>query len=512
MKYLKNIKYLIVALTGMMLISCDGEEFLNPLPDTAIAADGFFQSDEDVFAGIIGIYDAIQGVNENTESNNSDFNRGVQFEYLLTEHRSDNTRSATLEGSRADFHRYVTDANNIQSEDYYQSMYEIIFRANSVISYVDAADAANIARYTAEAKFLRAYAYFNLVRLYGSDNDAIGGVPLVTAVAESDEDELLFTRVAKSVVYAQIVADLQEAVANLDNSYKARASKGAAQGLLAKVYLSQPTPNYTGARDLCEAIIADGSFSLQTDFRDVFYNELNSELLFVVRYEFAEPNESQGFSSEFTAFIRQGRQDGLNIVNPNLVADFYANGGNRTEVSFIAFGEDAELINLDTGFPAPLEAEVGKFLPDGTDFTNADFPYGTNSRLAGNDWIVLRYADVLLMHVEAIMAGTGNANTTAALSSFNAVRNRAGLPNDADGVITQDELLLERRVELAFENQRFFDLLRFGVADAVLQAHSAEDNDEDISVYPSYSARALLLPIPSREVNLSGGLLIQNPQ
>ncbi|WP_165749655.1 RagB/SusD family nutrient uptake outer membrane protein [Cellulophaga sp. Z1A5H] len=512
MKYLKNIKYSIVALTGVMLISCDAEEFLNPLPDTAIAADGFFQSDDDVLAGIIGVYDAIQGVNENTESNNSDFNRGVQFEYLLTEHRSDNTRSATLEGSRADFHRYVTDANNIQSEDYYQSMYEIVFRANSILSYVDAADAANIAKYTAEAKFLRAYAYFNLIRLYGSDNDAIGGVPLVTAVAESDEDELLFTRATKSVVYEQIVADLQEAVAKLDNSYKARASKAAAQGLLAKVYLSQPTPNYSGAKDLCEDIIAGGSFSLQDNFSDIFYNEMNSEVMFVIRYEFANPNESQGFSSEFTSFNNQGRQDGLNIVNPNLVAAFNANGGTRTSASYVALGDDADLIDPITALPIPQIAEVAKFLPDGTDLSNTDAPtYGTNARLAGNDWIVLRYADVLLMHVEAIMAGTGFANTSAALSSFNAVRNRAGLANDVDGVITQDELLLERRVELAFENQRFFDLLRFGVADAVLEAHSADTDVDDISVYPSYNARALLLPIPSREINLSKGLLNQNP-
>jgi hypothetical protein len=502
MKYLKNIKYLIVALTGMMLISCDADEFLNPLPDTAIAADGFFKSDADVLAGIYGIYDAIQGVNENTESNNSDYNRGIQFEYLLTEHRSDNTRSATLEGSRADFHRYVTDGNNIQSEDYYQSMYEIIFRANNILNYVDVADASNISKYIAEAKFLRAYAYFNLVRLYGSDDDTIGGVPLVTEVVSSAQVDLLFTRAPKAAVYQQIVADLQEAVAKLDNSYKGRASKAAAQGLLAKVYLSQPTPNYTGAKDLCEAIVADGSFKLQTDFNDVFYNELNDEVIFVIRYEFGNPNESQGFSAEFTSFKRQGRQDGLNIVNPNLVADFEVNGGDRTAVSYAVFGD-----------PLDPSIEVAKFLPDGTDITTdpAAPTYGAMPKDAGNDWIILRYADVLLMHVEAIMQGTGNATTMDALKSFNAVRNRAGLANDEDGVISQEELLLERRVELAFENQRFFDLLRFGVADAVLSNHSAEDNDEDISVYPSYNARKLLLPIPSREINLSKGLLTQNP-
>jgi hypothetical protein len=509
---MKYIKFLFFALTGIMFTSCDADEFLNPLPDTAISVDGFFNTDADVLTGIFGIYDALQGVNENTETNSTDFNRGVQFEYLLTEHRSDNTRSATLEGSRADFHRYVTDANNLQSEDYYQSMYEIIFRANNLLAFVSVADAANISKYTAEAKFLRAYAYFNLVRLYGSDDDATGGVPLVTEVASSNEDELLFTRVPKSTVYNQIVLDLQEAVTALDNSFKGRASKAAAQGLLAKVYLSQPAPNFDGARQMCEAVINTAGLALESDFRNVFYNELNNEIIFAVRYDFANPNESQGFSSEFTSFIRQGRQDGLNIVNPNLVAAFNANGGNRTAVSYVAFGDDADLVDA-AGLPAPEEAEVAKFLPSGTDFTNPEFPYGTSARQAGNDWIVLRYADVLLMHVESILRGGGAAATSdpAALSSFNAVRNRAGLANDADGSITQNELLLERRVELAFENQRFFDLLRFGVADTVLQNHSAQDSDVDITVYPSYNARTLLLPIPSREINLSKGLLRQNP-
>ena len=106
---MKHIKFLIFALTGAMFVSCDADEFLNPLPDSAIVADSFFQSDEDVLAGIIGIYDALQGVNENTESSSIRFNRGVQLEYLLTEHRSDNTRSKTLEGSRADFHRYIVE-------------------------------------------------------------------------------------------------------------------------------------------------------------------------------------------------------------------------------------------------------------------------------------------------------------------------------------------------------------------------------------------------------------------
>lgn len=491
---MKHIKFLLLAITGALVISCDSDEFLNPLPDSAIVADTFYESDADVFAGIIGIYDALQGVNENTESSSIRFNRGVQLEYLLTEHRSDNTRSKTLEGSRADFHRYIVEPENIQSEDYYQSMYEIIFRANSVLSYIENADPSNVASYSAEAKFLRAYAYFNLVRLYGQ-------VPLVTSVVVADDNESLFTRRSLEDVYAQIVADLQDGVANLSNGSKSRASKAAAQGLLAKVYLTQPTPNYDGARALCEAIVNSGEFSLEPNFRDVFYNELNDEVIFAIQYVAGNPDESQGFSSEFTSYKRQGRQDGLNIVNPNLIEDFISHGGNRTAVSYAAFGTDAQL-------PIPENAEVIKFLPEGSDISDILNPsYGSSPANAGNDWIVLRYSDVLLLHAEALMGGNDTTNN-AAIDSYMEVRVRAGFDAVADrpSVLTKNDLLLERRVELAFENHRFFDLLRLGVAHDVLGAHASEKG------YTSYNIRRLLLPIPAREINLSDGLLTQNPQ
>ena len=373
-------------------------------------------------------------------------------------------------------------------------MYEIIFRANNVLQYVDNADAENRNKYTAEAKFLRAFAYFNLVRLYGA-------VPLVTRVVASNEKELLFTRVEIAKVYEQIVLDLQAGVTSLDNSSKSRASKAAAQGILAKVYLTQPTPNYAGAKKLCEDIINTGGLVLQTNFSDVFYNELNSEIIFAIQYLSGNPDESQGFSSEFTSYSRQGRQDGLNIINPNLAVDFIAQGGNRTSASYAAFGDDADLA-------IPEFAEIIKFLPDGSDISDTNLPtYGDQPGNAGNDWIILRYSDVLLMHAEAIMQGN-DTNDSGAIDSYMKVRVRAGFDAVADrpAVLTTNALLLERRVELAFENHRFFDLLRFGVADAVLGAHA------NVKGYTSYNIRRLLLPIPSREINLSDGLLTQNPQ
>ncbi|MFK7813397.1 MAG: RagB/SusD family nutrient uptake outer membrane protein [Maribacter sp.] len=477
---MKHIKYLIFAVAVSIFVSCDTEEFLNPLPDSRVAVDGFFETDSDVLAGVVGVYDALQGVNDATDSNEGRTNRGVQFEHLLTEHRTDNTRNATTEGSKADFHRYLVNANNVESEDYYASMYEVIFRANNILTFIDIADAGNQAKYAAEAKFLRAYAYFKLVRLFSD-------VPLITAVVSPADKETPFIRTSEDQIYTQIIADLQEAISVLDNSSKVRASKAAAQGILAKVYLSQASPNYSGAQQLCEAIVNSGQFSLQSNYSDVFYDELNSEIIFAVAYQSGNPLESQGFSAEFTSAIRAGAEDGQNIVNENLIADFAAAGGNRTDVSFVSVSGSNE---------------VAKFLPDGFDST-ADPAYGPNARNAGNDYIALRYADILLMHVEAIMAGGDSADSAAALSSFQAVRDRAGL-TAAVTTISKDDLLLERRVELAFENQRWFDLLRFGVAESVLGAHAAE-------LDYVFDARKLLLPIPASEINISAGLLTQNP-
>ncbi len=482
---MKNIKYLLIVAAGFVIASCDSDRFLNPLPDSAITVEGFFQSDQDVLAGIVGIYDAFQGVNENTVTNIGNVNRGLQFEHLLTEHRSDNTRNATLEGSKSDFHRYTVEANNVESEDYYASMYQAIFRANNVLDFIDVADPTNQARYAAEAKFLRAYAYFKLVRMFGD-------VPLVTSVTQADDTEALFTRISTEQIYIQIIADLQEAINNLDNSYKSRASKAAAQGILAKVYLTQSSPNYSAAQQLCEDIIASQDYTLVNDFNDVFYSELNDEIIFAIQYETGNAQESQSFSSEYTSAFRQGREDGQNIVNANLFMDFAMYGGNRTATS---------ITNL--GFLGQDENEVAKFLPEGSDITTSPPSYGASTRDAGNDYIALRYADVLLMHVESLIGDGTQTSDSGALNSFQQVRNRAGL-TDLVSNVTKEDLLTERRVELAFENQRWFDLLRFGVAENVLSAHAVDRGYV-------FTSRALLLPIPSSEINLSGGILTQNP-
>lgn len=463
-----------MGLATLALVSC-GEDFLEPQPESAISAEEYFENTDQLRNAVIGMYDAIQGVN----SNDLDDNFSIQREFYLTEMRSDNTRTKSGEGEAAQFENFTVTSSNGIVANYYISMYEVIYRANLVLANLDAASAEEAAFFEGEAKFVRAYAYFNLVRLFGE-------VPLVDRLIGPLEKEISYTRVAESQVYDLIVSDLQTAVDNLDNTYVNRASGAAAKTLLAQVYLRMET-NYAEAQTLLESVINSGDYSLQSNFKDVFYNEGNSEIVFAVGYTSDITSDSQNFSAEFLNSV--GRTSGMNYVTADARLALDEMGGNRTEFSY------------RQDMAQPTQYQVVKYLPNGDESLGIE-PTSSNPELAGNDWIVIRYADVLLLHVEAILAGGQETSATAALNSFNEVRERAGL--DPVSSITKEELLEERRVELAFENKRFFDLVRFGVAQQVLSGFS-EDNGL------SFSATDLLLPIPQREINLSNGAMEQNP-
>lgn len=475
---MRYILFLSVFLIGLTFTSCD-EDYLSPAPTAAVGADSYFTTEAQVETGVINMYDGIQGVNilADTDVNK---NHSVQFEFYLTEMRSDNTQTKSSEGEAAQFENYTIESTNGIVADYYRSMYNIIYRANVVLENLDAAG-GSAGQFEGEAKFVRAYAYFNLVRLFGD-------VPLVDRVIAPLEKDIQFTRENSDKVYSLITSDLTTAINNLDNTYQTRASKGAAQALLAKVYLT--TGNFGEARSLCEAVINSGDYSLESDFRDVFYSEGNNEVIFAVGYVGDDTKDSQNFSAEMLNAV--GRTTGVNYVTADAAAFLDENGGNRTMFSY---RQDAL---------QPQFNQVVKYLPDGSSELGVDATAG-NPTLGGNDWIVIRYADVLLMHVEAIInAGSGVSTTDpAALASFQAVRDRAGLTDPVTSV-SKEELLAERRAELAFENHRFFDLVRFGVANDVLSEFAAANGY-------SFSGTDLLLPIPQREIGLSNGTLTQNP-
>ncbi|WKK66444.1 RagB/SusD family nutrient uptake outer membrane protein [Lutimonas zeaxanthinifaciens] len=469
MKLIKNLTLLLLA---VFMSSC--EDYLSPEPISAVVADFYYTNDQEIQAAVESLYDGLQGVND-TQSNS---NHGTQVEYQLTEMRSDNTRTKASEGEPAQFESFSVEATNGVVFDYYRSVYNVIFRANTVLDNLENATPEAVGRFEGEAKFVRAYSYFNLVRLWGP-------VPLIDKIVAIDDYETQFGRIDVNIVYDLIVSDLETAAANLDNSNVGRASKAAAQALLAKVHLT--LGNYNEARGLCESVMSAG-FSLQDNFKDVFYNERNDEIIFAIEYVGDDSRDSQNFSAEWLNAV--GRSSGLNYVTDEAKAALDLSGGNRTLYSY----------RIDSDQPS--QNQVAKYIPNGDAALGIE-PTAGDPRLAGNDWIVLRYADVLLMHVEAIMAGGASTADPAALSSFQKVRDRAGL-TDAVASITKEELLNERRVELAFENQRWFDLLRFDVGYSILEQFAADNGY-------SFSATDLLLPFPQAEINLSGGLLEQNP-
>ena len=454
--------------------SCS-DDFLSPDPISAVSGEEYYSNDQEIATAVIALYDGLQGVND-TQSNS---NHSTQIEYQLTEMRSDNTRSKSQEGESAQFESFNVTATNGIVYDYYRSLYNVIFRANIVLENLENASAEAAGGFEGEAKFVRAYSYFMLVRLYGP-------IPLVDRVIGISDKDIQFTRRDVADVYQLIISDLTTAVANLDDSGKRfRASKSAAEALLAKVYLT--TGDYSNAQTLCESVMSKG-YVLLDNFKDVFYVERNPEIIFAIEYKSDDTNDSQNFSAEWLNAV--GRSSGLNYVTPEARAALDEFGGDRTLFSYRQ--DQAQ----------PTEYQVVKYLPNGDEALGID-PTSSNPTLAGNDWIVLRYADVLLMHVESILAGGESTSSSNAIASFQKVRERAGI-NDPVTTITKDDLILERRVELAFENQRWFDLLRFGVAVEYLTDFAADNGY-------TFSATDLLLPLPQAEINLSNGLLEQNP-
>lgn len=466
---MKHLKYLALFFVGALITSCE-DDFLEPALSSAINGGSYYNNATELETAVVNMYDGLQGVNSTSAGDN----HATQVEFYLTEMRSDNTRTKAQEGEAAQFESFAVEATNGIVADYYRSFYNVIFRANLVLANLEAAG-TSAAQFEAEAKFVRAYAYFNLVRLYGD-------IPLVTSLTGPADTDVAYTRVASDDVYDLIQADLNAAISGLDNTYRTRASKAGAQALLAKVELTRG--NYGEARSLLESVVATGNYSLESNFHDVFYDEDNSETIFSIGYE-TGGIDSQNFSAEWLNAV--GRTSGVNYVTADVRTAFDTYGGNRTAVSFRQDESQA------------TEYQVAKYFPNG----ELGPQYASDPTKAGNDWIVLRYADVLLMHVESILAGSNATTDAAALASFQAVRDRAGLPI-AVTEVTKDMLLNERRVELAFENHRLFDLMRMGAAQDVLSAFSSTNGY-------GFSSTDLLLPIPQVEIGLSKGALSQNP-
>ncbi len=442
--------YILLSCSILFLFSCEESLELDPISE--IGDSGFYTNTAEVASAVVAIYDGLQAV--------------PLREFALTEMRSDNTETKSSEGDWAQFESFDMQATNQAIGQYWTANYNVIFRANKVLENLDVVDDGSKQQFEGEARFARALAHFNLVRAYGD-------VPIVDRVIiQTDTD--YFSRDPVSQVLSVIESDLTAAASLLSSGGSVyKASSGAAKALLAKVKLT--SGDYGGAQSLCEEIINSGTYSLQENYGDVFYNEGNAEIIFAIGYLDDDVNESQDFSYEMTAL---GSVSGLNFITKDFTASVSADDATRSAVLF------------SSNDPR----ETGKFITASSD-----------NQLAGNDWIVIRYADVLLMRAEAVMAGGQTTTNSTAIGAFNEIRTRAGLSTLGEGEeLTLQMLSDERRIELAFENHRLYDLVRMGLAQTVLGAFASSEGY-------TFEPTDLLLPIPQAEINVSQGLLTQNP-
>ncbi|GLC23710.1 RagB/SusD family nutrient uptake outer membrane protein [Roseisolibacter agri] len=441
--------------------ACNDEAFLTEVPYDFVGPENFYATADDARAALAGVYaTSVSSTGDNYYGRN--FVMLVEF---LTEMQTPYL-SATNERSLVDNYTFTPAHSYIYST--WQSAYQAINRANSVIDRVPAIpmDTTLRSRLVAEAKFLRALHYFNLVRMFG-------GVPLRTKETTT-LDSLQQPRASAQAVYAQIVTDLKDAIRVLpaQRTYTGpdigRASRGAAKTLLAKAYLQRAgtgvTPNVgvDSALALLQDVKATEGYALVANYASLFdmTNEVNSEVIFDVQCS---------------------RSNGVGCRLSNQVAPRMSNYGSGQNGSFTAeepfFLEfAANDRRLATTWQLSFTNKAGATITYGPTTNTANGAYGADtpymakfldrlSVTAGNDepnYIILRYADNLLMEAEAINELQGP--TAAAYAAINAVRTRAGLADLTAGLAKaafKDSVFAQRRLELSMEGPHgYFDSQR----------------------------------------------------
>lgn len=462
-------KIFLLLLLGLGTLSC--EDNLTEQPFSFITDQNFFRSERDAQTGLNAVYDVLR--------ERSYYGENV---IRLLEVNSDYVVPFAL----VSVYSIESDANTFSSannliRDWWRTIYRGVNRANLVIRRVPPvpgmSDAAKT-RAVAEAKFLRALFYFDLVRSFGP-------VPLLTQPTE-DLGNLRVERQPTAAVYAQIETDLKEAVAGLPASYTGadigRATAGAAKAMLAKVYLTNK--KWAEAAGLAGEVVKSNTYSLFPDYRDAFRPETKNgrEHLFSVQFSCVDLAFGSAYSSflaiDFTYPIGQTNQ-GNYFVTPAF-ANTFEPGDARKAVSVLTqrAGPDGKIYQQRFGI------HTDKFWDDR--------PCGRGE--ARNNWPLLRYADVLLLYAEALNEVGGP--TADAYGAINQVRTRAKLPALANLNQAQfrDAVALERALELSFEGHRRWDLLRTGKYQQAMQAAGVRTS-------PQYE----LFPIPleERDVNPS---------
>ena len=451
-KYINN---LIVLLLAVGIFSC--KDFLEREPLDQLTTDNFYKTVDDAERAVLSVYSPMMDNEWNGEG------------WKVTEIPSDDTQPGGTDPEFIPIDNFTVTADNNAITSYWAIHYKQVTLANVVIEKATEMEIDEVAKNAiiGEAMFLRAVAYFDLVRLYG-------GVPLVTKPPVFGDD-LLLPRSSVSQVYGLIKSDLQFAIDHLPIERQGpavgRATKGAAMSYLASAHLT--LREYIESRDMAKAIMDLGVYQLMPDFGmnfELASCDNNEESIFQIQFvgcgPFGTGNSLQAFFAPWGEGITKDRDGWGSQVptspqqsNPRTtIQDAFEPDDLRRYHSFMKAGDHYPNINPEdggytypTGGASATAINIKKYVVGGGG--NVCFmstPHNTH---------LMRYSEVLLMYAESIMEiEGGESSNPEALGAFNQVRARAGL--EPLNKIDRELMLQERRVEFAFENHRWFDLIR----------------------------------------------------
>ncbi len=493
MKYTNRImrgsRLLAIIASITLVSSC--KNFLELKPISISSVDAFYKTQDDFMQAVNGAYSAVTG------------QYGAGYYMLFADLRADNTTMLGIGGGteqqKISIDNFTIDATNEHTLQYWTYAYIAIQRANGVLSNIKAAtfDQAKKDQYTGESEAIRALTYFNLVRMFG-------GVPIVTVGDVNIGESYNTPRSSVDDVYKLIVSDLTDAISKLPTTYGSadagRVTKGAAQSLLGQVYLVQK--KYSDAATVLKSVITDGNYALLSKYENNFTgtDQGNKEAIWQILYKSSSngagsnyPNWCAPLGSE-TVLIPQGGAYGFN--QPTLdIFNAYTPGDLRRDVS------------IGVGFTST----AGVFVNARYIKLYVDRNTGSGYNDSDADWNVLRYSYVMLMCAEAL--NEANSSPTAdAYNYINQVRSRAGLaPLSAlSQSAFRNAVYLEERLEVAFEGQRWFDLVRTGTALSVM--NSKLGGSDPVGPSAAVSQNQLLYPIPTNVIMTSSpGIITQNP-
>lgn len=486
---MKKVKYSVLWVTVILitLLPTGCEKFLEVDPPYTQDAENFFQTPEDYDRALIGAYDLLQA---------------SFLSVWIGEIASDNTiaggESVTDTEGLHQIDAMTHGGVNIELRSVFRWNYAGVTRCNYILEHEGNLDFAGKEEIMAEARFLRAFYYFELVKFFGD-------VPLIIDERLGVQEATEVPRSPKADVYALIESDLMFAANVLDPlaTVKGRASAGAAQSLLGKVYLYQE--KWGEAATAFDGVINGGNYSLIADYTQLFSvsNENNSETVFDVEYSgleggsygclvCLEGNAGPGFQG-----IRQydgpvyGDGNSYNLPTQDLYDAFDASDPRRDATvldieAFIAAQPNPASITYAIGAGGHTGYYNNKYIK-----RQGEIGLPDNDLTSPVNYRVIRYADVLLMAAEAHYQ---NGNTGMAQTYVNEVRTRVNMPNLT--LTSVEDIYNERRLELACEGHRFFDLVRTGQASVSIDGFQANKNE--------------LFPIPQVEIDLAGGNWTQN--